>query len=68
MEAYAPIAFAVLLAGIGVLYYTVHRLTQRVTQAEEVMGLLLIMVGDLQAGRKASVQVMRTEGGDHSLH
>lgn len=68
MEAFAPIAFAVLLAGIGVLYYTVHRLTRRVTQAETVMGICLMALADMQEGRQASVQVMRQEGGPTTRH
>ena len=68
MEAFAPIAFAVLLAGIGVLYYTVHRLTLRVTQAETVVGMCLMALADMQEGRQASVQVMRQEGGPTTRH
>lgn len=68
MEAYAPIAFAVLLAGIGVLYYTVHRLTQRVTRAETVVGMCLMALADMQEGRQASVQVIRQDGGPTTRH
>lgn len=68
MEAFAPIVFAVLLAGIGVLYYTVHRLTQRVEQAETVIGLCLMALADMQEGRQASVQVIRQDGGPTTRH
>lgn len=68
MEAFAPIAFAVLLAGIAVLYYTVHHLTRRVTQAEQVMGICLMALADMREGRQASVQVIRQEGGPTTRH
>lgn len=68
MEAFAPIAFAVLLAGIAVLYYTVRRLTQRVMQAETVMGICLMALADMQEGRQASVQVIRQGGGPTTRH
>lgn len=68
MEAFAPIAFAALLAGIGVLYYIVHRLTQRVEKAETVASLCLMALGDMQAGREASVQVIRQGGGSTTRH
>ena len=68
MEAFAPIAFAVLLAGIGALYYTVRRLTLRVTQAETVMGICLMVLADMQEGRQASVQVIRQACGPTTRH
>lgn len=68
MEAFALIAFAVLLAGIGVLYYTVHRLTQRVTQAERVVGMCLMALADMLGGQQASAQVIRQDGGPTTRH
>ena len=68
MEAFAHIAFAVLLAGIGVLYYIVHRLTERITKAETVMGICLMALADMQKGHTASVQVIRQEGGPTIRH
>ena len=68
MEAFVHIAFAVLLAGIGVLFYTVHRLTRRVERAEGVIGMCLMALADMQQGEPPSVQVMRQGGGPTTRH
>lgn len=68
MEAFALIAFAVLLAGIAVLYCIVHGLTLRVTQAEKAVEVCMMTLMALQEGQQVSVRLMRQEGGPTSRH